>query len=37
VVHAGRVVAQGSRHELAPEPGSLERAFFAAVEGSGAA
>jgi sodium transport system ATP-binding protein len=34
VIHAGRVVAQGSRQELAPEPGSLERTFFAAVEGS---
>lgn len=37
VIHAGRVVAQGTRQELAYEPGSLERAFFAAVEGSGAA
>jgi sodium transport system ATP-binding protein len=34
VIHAGRVVAQGSRQELAPEPGSLERTFFAAVEES---
>jgi sodium transport system ATP-binding protein len=37
VIHAGRVVAQGTRQELAPEPGSLERTFFAAVEGSGVA
>jgi sodium transport system ATP-binding protein len=37
VIHAGRVVAQGTRHEFAEEPGGLERAFFAAVEGSGAA
>lgn len=37
VIHAGRVVAEGTRAELAPEPGSLEQAFFAAVEGSGAA
>lgn len=35
VIHAGRVVAQGTQQELAAEPGSLERAFFAAVEGSG--
>jgi len=34
VIHAGKVVAQGTREALAPEPGSLERAFFAAVEGS---
>jgi sodium transport system ATP-binding protein len=37
VIHAGRVVAQGTQREMAAEPGSLERAFFAAVEGSGGA
>ncbi len=37
VIHAGKVVAQGTREALAPEPGGLERAFFAAVEGSGGA
>jgi len=34
MVHAGRVVASGTRDELAAEPGGLERAFFAAVAGS---
>jgi len=34
VIHDGRVVATGTRAELAAEPGGLERAFFAAVAGS---
>ncbi len=34
VIHAGRVVAQGTQEEFSAEPGGLERAFFAAVEGS---
>jgi sodium transport system ATP-binding protein len=37
IIHAGRIVAAGTRQELASEPGSLERAFFAAVEGSSVA
>lgn len=36
IVHDGRVVAQGSREECAGTPGGLERAFFAAIAGSGA-
>ncbi len=35
VIHAGLVVAQGTQHDLAAGPGDLERAFFAAVEGTG--
>jgi sodium transport system ATP-binding protein len=34
VIHDGRVVAQGTRDELAAAAGSLEEAFFAAVAGS---
>jgi sodium transport system ATP-binding protein len=37
MIHAGKVVAQGTRDELASEPGNLEQAFFAAVEGGGGA
>ena len=32
IIHAGRIVAAGSRAEMAAAPGGLEGAFFAAVE-----
>ena len=32
IIHAGRIVGEGTRAELAAEPGGLEAAFFAAVE-----
>lgn len=32
IIHAGRIVAAGSREEMAAAPGGLEGAFFAAVE-----
>jgi sodium transport system ATP-binding protein len=32
IIHGGRIVAEGSRAELAAAPGGLEGAFFAAVE-----
>jgi sodium transport system ATP-binding protein len=36
IIHAGRIVAAGSRAEMAAAPGGLEGAFFAAVEPEGA-
>jgi sodium transport system ATP-binding protein len=35
IIHAGRIVATGSRAEMAASPGGLEGAFFAAVEPGG--
>lgn len=32
IIHAGRIVGEGTREELAAAPGGLEAAFFAAVE-----
>lgn len=32
IIHGGRIVAAGSRAEMAASPGGLEEAFFAAVE-----
>ena len=32
IIHAGRIVGEGTREQLAAAPGGLEAAFFAAVE-----